>query len=76
MPCLEQLVKDLTSAAGKAAMDALGNLFGSTDANMTLAQLGAILGAIEQDIANILCEIATLIGPNYPQAAATIQTIM
>jgi len=78
MPCLEQLVKDLTSAAGKAAMDVLGNLFpwGNSDANMTLEELGAIFNSIEQDIVNILCKVATLIGPSYPNAAATIQTII
>jgi hypothetical protein len=77
-PCLEQLVTDLTGAAGKAAMDALGNLFhvGNSDANMTLEQLGAILKSIEQDIVDILCKVATLIGPSYPGVAATIQTIM
>jgi len=75
-PYLEQLVSDLTSAAGKAGLAALGNLFGGSASDLTLAQIGAILATIEQDIANILCEIATLIGPNYPQTAATIETII
>jgi len=75
-PPLEQLVKDLTSAAGQAALSALGSLFGGSDSSLNLSQLGAILTTIEQDIANVLCAIATLIGPNYPQTAATIETII
>ena len=78
LPPLEQLASDLTSAAGKAALEALGGLFGfgNGDSGMSIIQLGAALLQIEQDIVNILCKIATLIGPDYPQAAATIQTIM
>jgi len=75
-PCLEQLVKDLTSAAGQAALAALGNLFGGSGSGLSLSQLSSILTTIEQDIANILCEIATLIGPNYPNIASTIETII
>jgi len=75
-PYLEQLGEDLASAAGKAALDAVGNLFGSTSSDITLQQLGAMLSTIEQDIANILCQIATLIGPNYPTVAADIENII
>jgi len=82
LPCLETVISILTTAGGKIALSAAGSwwsgLFGSSGsgAKLSLQDVGGLLKGIEQDIVDILCKVATLIGTADPGTAAVIQTVI
>jgi hypothetical protein len=78
VPCIQELLGNLTTAVGKIAFALVGEVTGFADSTVdtTADQVVVLVEQIKGDLFGVLCTIARIIGRSHPGAAKTLADLI